>query len=53
MTYENAIEEIKSAVSPLGKEYVSIVEKAVKDRWIDVFPNKFKRGCMNINTKDA
>jgi len=41
--FEEAVEEVKNAVSPLGEEYVSLVEKAVKERWIDVFPNKGKR----------
>lgn len=42
-TYEEAIELIKKAVAPLGEEYVSLIQKAKDERWIDVFPNKGKR----------
>lgn len=42
-SYYEAIELIKKAVAPLGEEYVSLVQKAKDERWIDVFPNKDKR----------
>ncbi len=41
-TYDEAIELIKEAVSVLGDDYVSLIEKAKVDRWIDVYPNKNK-----------
>lgn len=42
-TYEEAIEVIKEAVRPLGQEYVSLIQRAKDERWIDVYPNKNKR----------
>lgn len=38
-TYDEAIEIIKKAVSPLGEEYVSLIQRAKDERWIDVYPN--------------
>lgn len=42
-TYEQAIDLIKKAVAPLGKEYVDLIERAKSGRWIDVMPSKHKR----------
>ena len=42
-TYDEAIEIIKSAVAPLGQEYVSLIQRAKDERWIDVYPNKNKQ----------
>ena len=41
-TYDDAIEIIKKAVSPLGEEYVGLIQRAKDERWIDVYPNKDK-----------
>ena len=41
-TFEEAIEVVKKGLAPLGEEYVSLIDKAVKERWFDVFPNKDK-----------
>ena len=38
-TYDEAIEIIKKAVAPLGEEYVSLIQRAKDERWIDVYPN--------------
>lgn len=38
-TYDEAIEIIKKAVAPLGEEYVSLIQRAKEERWIDVYPN--------------
>ena len=43
-TFEQAIELIKRAVAPLGEEYVSLIDRAVKEKWIDVMPNDGKAG---------
>ena len=43
-TYEEAQQMVLDAVAPLGAEYVSRVEEAYRDRWIDVYPNKGKSG---------
>jgi len=44
ITYEEAIKTIKTVVTPLGEKYVNLVQKAYDDKWIDVYPNKGKRG---------
>ncbi len=41
-TYEEDVEIAKLALQPLGKEYVNLVDRAVKERWIDVYPTENK-----------
>lgn len=41
-SYDEAIELIKSAVAPLGDDYVNLIQKAKDERWIDVYPNENK-----------
>lgn len=53
-TYEEAIEIIKKAVAVLGADYVSLIDQAVSERWIDVFPNKNKdSGGFSVGTYGA
>lgn len=53
-TYDEAIELVKKAVKLLGEEYVSLIQKAKEERWIDVFPNKGKRsGAFETAIYDA
>ncbi|MDD4363480.1 MAG: oligoendopeptidase F [Atribacterota bacterium] len=40
--YSKAQELILAALQPLGSEYLEIVKKAFKERWIDVYENKGK-----------
>ena len=41
--YEKAIEMISESLAPMGKEYVSALRRgALKDRWVDVYPNQGK-----------
>ena len=42
-TYNKAISVIKKALAPMGDEYLALIDKAVNDRWIDVYPNVNKR----------
>lgn len=42
-SYDEAMEIIKEALSPLGEEYQSLLERAKNERWIDVYPNLDKR----------
>jgi oligoendopeptidase F len=42
-TPQQAEEHILAAFSPLGRDYVSIVERAFDERWIDWFPTTGKR----------
>jgi len=41
--YEETKEIILNAVSPLGSDYVSVVENGFESGWIDVYENKGKR----------
>ena len=43
-TYETAQEMVLKAVAPLGEDYQETVRKAYAERWIDVYPNRGKRG---------
>ena len=41
--FDNACKIVEGAVSVLGDEYVNIFKDGVKNRWIDVYPNRGKR----------
>jgi oligoendopeptidase F len=56
MPFEQAVEEIKSALKPLGAEYVEQLGRGLSvDRWTDRYENKGKRsgayssGCYDSN----
>ncbi|MBV7273618.1 oligoendopeptidase F [Clostridiaceae bacterium UIB06] len=42
--FEKAVETVKEGLKPLGEEYIGIFEEGIKDGWIDIYPNKGKRG---------
>ena len=42
--YEKAKEIILNALKPLGEEYLSIIQKAFNEGWIDVYENNGKQG---------
>ncbi len=42
-TYDEAVETIIPALSPLGDEYCSTLENGLKGRWVDRYENKGKR----------
>lgn len=42
--FEKAVETVKEGLKPLGDEYISIFEEGIKEGWIDIYPNKGKRG---------
>ncbi len=42
-SYEEAVELIDKALSPLGDEYRSILKKGLLDGWVDRYENKGKR----------
>ena len=44
VTYEQACHTILQALSPLGKEYTSVLEQGFQQRWIDVYETPGKRG---------
>lgn len=41
-TFDEAIEIIKKATAPLGSFYTALIDRAVKERWIDIYPNENK-----------
>lgn len=42
--FENAVSMVKEGLQPLGKEYLSIFDEGINNRWIDKYENKGKRG---------
>lgn len=44
ISFEEAKEEVLSALSVLGDEYISKLKEAFENRWIDVYPDNNKRG---------
>ncbi|MBQ7063576.1 MAG: oligoendopeptidase F [Firmicutes bacterium] len=53
-SYEDAQELVLNAVAPLGENYVNVVRGAFRDNWIDVYPNKGKRGgAFSSGTYDS
>lgn len=42
--FNSGVETILKALKPLGEEYLDIFESGIKNRWIDIYPNKGKRG---------
>lgn len=53
-TYEEAKEKALEALKPMGEEYMTIVEKAFSERWIDVVENKGKQsGAYSSGSYDT
>jgi len=44
-----AEQHILASLAPLGQEYVSVVERAFNERWIDMYPNEGKRSGAYSN----
>lgn len=42
-TFEEGVEIVKKALSILGQDYVNLIDRAIKERWIDVYPRDNKR----------
>lgn len=42
--FDEAIKIVKEGLKPLGEEYLNIFEEGIKEGWIDIYPNKGKRG---------
>lgn len=43
-TFDEAKEIVLKALSPLGEDYINILKEGYKNRWVDVYPTKSKRG---------
>ncbi len=53
-SYEEAEKLVLMCVAPLGEEYVRIVRKAFRERWIDVYPNRGKtNGAFSSGSYDS
>jgi len=48
-SYAEAQKIVLDALAPLGTEYVKTVNKAIHERWIDVYPNTGKRSGAYSN----
>ena len=54
LEFDEAYALVEKALSPLGEEYIALLEKARKDRWIDVAANANKRsGAYSWGTYDS
>ncbi|MCK9444206.1 MAG: oligoendopeptidase F [Tissierellaceae bacterium] len=54
ISYEEGIEIIKEALSPLGKEYTKVMEEGFNHRWIDIYENRGKRsGAYSSGSYDS
>jgi len=42
-TPEEAAEHVKASMTPLGSDYVAVLERAFRERWVDWFPTPGKR----------
>jgi oligoendopeptidase F len=47
---EQAQREIVTALAPLGAEYTSVIDRALKERWIDLYPTPGKRAGAYSNS---
>jgi oligoendopeptidase F len=54
-TYDQAKKLVIDAAEPLGKAYVRVVEEAIENRWVDVYPTPGKRsgGYSNGSAYDV
>jgi oligoendopeptidase F len=48
-TYEEATELVLASLHPLGKEYLKVAQRALSNRWIDVYHNDGKRSGAYSN----
>ncbi len=48
-TYAEAQKLVLEALAPLGTEYTKTINKAISERWIDVYPNTGKRSGAYSN----
>ena len=46
VTFDYAVDKMRGAFKYLGKTYEDAYERAIKERWCDVYPNKNKRSLI-------
>lgn len=55
LDFKDAFELVKKGLAPLGKDYVELLERARKERWMDVYETENKRsgayqsGCYGMH----
>jgi oligoendopeptidase F len=47
---EKAEPEVVAALAPLGSDYTTVIERALNDRWIDMYPTPGKRSGAYSNS---
>jgi len=53
-TWDEAVETILTSLAPLGSEYTNVLEKGLRGRWCDRYPNQGKQsGAFSCGTFDA
>jgi len=53
-TWEQATDTVMESLQPLGSEYCSVLEKGLRGRWCDRYPNVGKQsGAFSCGTYDA
>lgn len=54
LSFEEAYDTVEKGLSPLGREYGELLERARKERWIDVYENEGKRsGAYSTGCYDS
>ncbi len=48
-TIEEAEKHVEASLAPLGKDYVTVIEKSFSERWIDFYPTDGKRSGAYSN----
>lgn len=43
-SYQTAVDTVLEALSILGEDYISILKNGYDNKWVDIYPNKAKRG---------
>lgn len=43
LEFLDSVNLVKEALSPLGSEYLNLIDKAVEEGWIEVYPSEHKR----------
>ncbi len=52
--YDEGVELVKKALTPLGEEYMAVVDEGFSSRWIDVYENRGKRsGAYSSGSYDS
>jgi oligoendopeptidase F len=54
LSYEDAYDLVVKGLKPLGEEYIELLERARKERWIDVYEKEGKRsGAYSVAVYDT